>query len=291
MRFVVSLAFSDPLHAVPLARAAEQAGFHAVALSDHLAHPERIATPYPYTADGRPRWPPFTPWPDPWVTVGAMAAVTERIRFLTSVFVLPLRNPVLVAKTVGTAALLSRGRVDLGVGAGWMREEFALAGQRFERRGRRMDEMLDVLALLWRGGWVEHHGEFYDFGRLEMSPVPPSPIPVHVGGLSDAALRRAAGRAEGWISDLHTTDALRGMVARLRALRADSPRAGTPLQVTAALSDAADLDGYRRAADAGATAIMTLPWLFYGGPSEDLERKCEGLRRFGDEVIAHMDAG
>lgn len=290
MKFVVSLAFTDPLQLTALARAAEEAGFHGVALSDHLVHPERIRTPYPYTADGRPRWPAFTPWPDPFVAIGAMAAVTERLRFVTSIFVLPLRNPFLVAKSVGTAAVLSRGRVDLGVGAGWMREEFELAGQSFRGRGRRMDEMIEVLRALWAGGMVEHHGDHFDFERLEMSPVPPEPVPILVGGLSDAALRRAATLGDGWISDLHGTDELRGIVARLRRLRAGSERADRPFTVLAAVNDAADPAGYRRAADAGATHLMTMPWLFYGGPTDDLDRRCEGIRRFGEDVIARMSS-
>ena len=132
MKFVCSLAFQPPDQLLALARAADAAGFDSVAVSDHVVHPRKIATPYPYSSDGAPRWQPFTAWPDPWVAIGAMAAVTTRVRFVTAVFVLPLRNPFLVAKAVGTAALLSGGRVTLVVGAGWMREEFALLAQRFE---------------------------------------------------------------------------------------------------------------------------------------------------------------
>ena len=128
VKFVTSLAFSAPAQILPLARACDAAGFDGVALSDHVVHPEKIATPYPYTKDGAPRWQPFTDWPDPWVTAGAIAAVTERLRVVTSIFVLPLRHPVLVAKAVGTAAVLSGGRVALGIGVGWMREEFEICG-------------------------------------------------------------------------------------------------------------------------------------------------------------------
>lgn len=288
VEFVVSLAFSDPRHLVALARAAEAAGFAAVALSDHVVHPAEIATPYPYTPDGAPRWAPFTPWPDPWVTIGALAADTGRLRFVTSVFVLPLRSPFLAAKAVATAAVLSEGRVALGVGAGWMREEFELMGQPFAARGRRLDEMIAVLRKLWGGGMVSHEGEFYRFAPLEMSPVPPGPIPVLVGGLSEPALRRAARVGDGWISDLHTTAEIAAVVKRLRALRAESPRAGEPFQVLASVKDAFDRDGYRRVADAGATQLLTMPWVFYGGFTDDLARKVDGIRRFGDEVIGPL---
>jgi probable F420-dependent oxidoreductase len=290
VKFVCSLAFQPPLELLELARAAERAGFEAVAVSDHVVHPQKIATPYPYTADGAPRWQPFTPWPDPWVAIGAMAAVTERLRFLTSIYVLPLRNPFAVAKAVGTAAVLSRDRVVLGVGAGWMREEFALLEQPFAARGRRMDEMIDVLRRLWAGGFVEHRGEFYAFDALEMSPVPREPVPIFVGGLSPAALRRAAQRGDGWISDLHTTEELRAIVATLARERADSERAGRPFAVVAAVKDAFTPDGYRRAADAGVTHLQTMPWLFYPGGGDTLASKCEGIRRFGDEVLEPLGA-
>jgi probable F420-dependent oxidoreductase len=291
VRFVCALAFTPPDELLALARAADAAGFDAVALSDHVVHPRKIATPYPYTADGAPRWQPFTAWPDPWVAIGAMAAVTSRLRFLTSIYVLPLRSPFLVAKAVGTAAVLSGNRVTLGVGAGWMREEFALMEQPFERRGRRMDEMIELLRALFAGGWVEHRGEFYDCDALEMSPVPSEPVPIWVGGLSEAALRRAARRGDGWISDLHTLEELRGIVATLARHRADSERAGHPFAVAAAVKDAFDLDGYRRAADAGVTHLQTMPWLFYAGPSASLEGKCDGIRRFGDEIVARLERG
>jgi probable F420-dependent oxidoreductase len=288
VKLVCSLAFLPPAELVPLARAADAAGFDAVALSDHVVHPKKIATPYPYTADGEPRWQPFTAWPDPWVTVGALSSATTRLRFLTSVFVLPLRNPFLVAKAVGTAAVLSENRVTLGVGAGWMREEFALMEQPFEARGKRMDEMIALLRSLWSGGWVEHRGKFYDFDALEMSPVPTEPVPIWVGGLSDPALRRAATIGDGWISDLHTIEELRGISAKLAAWRADSPRAGQPFALAAAVKDAWNLDGYRRAADAGVTHLQTMPWFFYKGAGDTLEGKCDALRRFGDEIAAPL---
>ncbi len=290
MRFVCSLAFQPPGELLALARAADRAGFEAVAVSDHVVHPQKIATPYPYTADGAPRWQPFTAWPDPWVAIGAMAAVTERLRFLTSIFVLPLRNPFAVAKAVGTAAVLSGNRVTLGVGAGWMREEFELLEQPFERRGRRMDEMIELLRRLWAGGWVEHRGAFYDFDPLEMSPVPSEPVPIWVGGLSEAALRRAAQRGDGWISDLHTTAELRAIAERLAGYRADSERAGLPFAVAAAVKDAFTLDGYRRAADVGVTHLQTMPWIFYPGAGDSLQGKCDGIARFADLILDPLGA-
>jgi len=289
MKFGISAAFSDVSHLGEMARAAESAGFERVTLSDHVIQPERLTTPYPYTDDGTPRWPPFTDWPDPWVAIGAMAALTERIRFFTSVFVLGMRNPFLVAKTVGTAAVMSGDRVELGIGAGWMREEFELLGQRFEGRGQRMDEMMDVLRLIWSGGWVEHQGANYAFDSLEMSPVPRRPIPIYVGGFSPPALRRAATRAEGWISDLHSTAELSELIPRVLGLRADSDRAVDPFEILVTCNDAYDLDGYRRISDLGATHFTTMPWLLYGADTDNLQGKLDGIARFGDEIIARME--
>jgi len=172
LQFGVPASLSPLAHYLPLAKAADEHGYGFVATSDHVVNHETLSVDYPYTDDGARRWEPFTEWADPWVAIGAMAAVTERVRFVTNVFVLPMRNPFAVAKAVGTAAVLSGNRVVLGVGMGWNADEFALLEQPFRARGRRADEMLEVLAELWAGGWVEHHGEFYDFDRLEMSPAP-----------------------------------------------------------------------------------------------------------------------
>jgi probable F420-dependent oxidoreductase len=288
VKFALAAAYSDPLELPALARAADASGWEAIALSDHVVHPETPKTPYPYTADGSRRWPAFTPWPDPWVTIGALAAVTERLRFFTNVFVLPMRNPFVVAKAIGTAAVLSRNRVALGVGVGWSRDEFELLGEDFATRGRRTDEMIEVMRKLWSGRMVEHRGAHYAFPRLEMSPAPTEPVPIYFGGLSDAALRRAARLGDGWISDIHSTEELRALVAKLARLRAEAGRASTPFAVIASANDAFGVDGYRRLEDAGVTHLMTMPWFFYGGPNIPLAQKLESVARFSDDVIAKM---
>ena len=141
-------------------------------LSDHLFFPEKLRSRYPYSPDGKPGFDGETPFPEVWTSIAAMAAATTRLHFSTIIFVLPLRNPLEVAKTLGTLSLLSGGRVALGCGAGWIREEFDQLGVEFSTRGKRFDEMIDVMRALWRGGMVEHHGRFFDFDRLQMSPAP-----------------------------------------------------------------------------------------------------------------------
>jgi probable F420-dependent oxidoreductase len=289
MKFCCSLAFQDPTHFADLARTADAAGWHYLVLSDHVVHPEKIRSPYPYTEDGAPRWEAPAPWPDPWVAVGAMAAVTERVRFVTGVYVLPLRNPFVVAKALGTAALLSRHRVTLGIGVGWMEEEFQLLEQSFRRRGARSDEMIEVMRKLWAGGMVEHHGEFYDFERLQMSPAVGEPIPIISGGTSTPALRRVGRVTDGWISDLHTTDELARIVAEIRRYRAEYGREDAPLEIFAACTDAFGLDGIRRLEEIGVTHLLTMPWVFYDVDGDTLEGKQEAMRRYAEDVIQKLD--
>lgn len=275
---------------VPLARAAEAAGFRALSLADHVVDLETVATPYPYTSDGSRRWSPDVDWPDPWVTIGALSQATTALHFFTSIYVAAMRNPFVVAKAVGTAAALSGGRVALGVGVGWCREEFELLEQEFGTRGRRTDEALDLMKELWAPGWTEFAGEFYSCERLAMRPEPPGPVPVWVGGLSDVALRRAA-RHDGWIGDLATVEEAVAIAGRLRELRAEAGRdLAEPFDVVPALTDAWLPEHFARAARGGVTMCMTMPWVYYGAADAPLEDKLAAVARFGAEVIAPVRA-
>jgi probable F420-dependent oxidoreductase len=272
-----------------MAKAAEEAGFWSMAISDHVVHPEKIESEYPYAPDGKPYWPSSNPWPDPFVTIAAMAAVTERLRFFTNVLILPARNPFLVAKQVSTAAVLSGNRVALGIGVGWMREEFELLEQEFTTRGKRTNEAIEILRLLWGGGMVEYHGAHYDFDRLEMAPAPSEPIPLYCGGLSKPALRRAARLCDGWINVVHTLDELKVYVSQLTELRCEYGRENEPFEIVGASGEVFDLDGYRRLGEVGVTSTMVIPWMLY----EDVDAtcvqgRCDAIRRFGDDVIAKI---
>jgi len=288
VKFAASLAYVDPTEFCEIARCADENQWDTLVVSDHLVYPEKIDSPYPYTPDGETRWDAEAPWPDPWVAIAAMAAVTERVRFLTGVYVLPLRDPFSVAKAVGTAAVISHDRVSLGFGVGWMRDEFRLTQKRFEDRGRRTDEMIEVMRTLWRGGMVEFHGEHYDFDRLQMTPAPTRAIPLIGGGLSKPALRRVGRVLDGWISDLHTSDELESIISEIRAYRTEFGRSDEPLQIIAACSDAFGIDGYRRLEDIGVTHALTMPWMFYSGAKATLAQKLDGLKRFAASVIDPM---
>ena len=287
MRFSIATAYLSPEELVPIAKAADELGYHALALSDHVVNLETLRTPYPYTADGSRRWPSFTNWVDPWVTIGALGAVTERLQFFTNIFVLPLRDPFTVAKAVATASALTGGRVALGVGMGWCEEEFELMNQSFARRGARADEMLDLLTKLWSGEWVEHHGEFYDVPRLEMNPPVAAPVPIYVGGVSPVAYRRAA-RHDGWVSDMMSIDEAAGVRATIEEERRKIGRQDHDFSMIVSLSDAIVVDDFHRAEAAGVTDNLTMPWAYYGGFRIPLAEKIEGMKRFADDVMAHL---
>ncbi|WP_099021903.1 TIGR03619 family F420-dependent LLM class oxidoreductase [Mycolicibacterium palauense] len=282
MKFYVGTAFMAPQEAVEVARAADDLGYDGIAIPDHVVNLETLSTPYPYTKDGKRRWEPFTDWPDPWVMIGAIALVTTRLRFVTTVYIPAMRNPYLAAKQIGTAAALAGGRLELGIGVGWCRDEFELMGQRFDQRGRRTDEMLELMKALWQPGWTEFDGEFYRTPRLEMEPTPPR-IPVYVGGLSEIALRRAA-RHDGWIGDLITTDQAIERIDRIRELRAEKGLTMQDFTVVTPLVDAFTPEHYARAEAAGITAILTAPWMFYSGADCTLAEKIDGLRRFRTDM-------
>lgn len=287
MKFVISAAFQPPEHLVPIAIAADEAGYEAIASSDHAVYPETLDTPYPYTEDGVRRYDETSHFPDPWVLAGALSSVTKRLRFTTNVYVLPMRNPFMAAKQIATAAALSNDRVTLTIGVGWSNLEFKLVGQEFKRRGARTDEMLEVIQKALTGEWFEHHGEFYDFDRLKLTPpIPTKPIPVWVGGISDFALRRAA-RNDGWLSDLQTSAEIIECIDKVRAYRKDLGRSDT-FDVMASASDAHGVEGYQKLGDAGVNHILTMPWAFYHGLTEDLDKKIDGIKRFADDVITKM---
>lgn len=292
MKFCQSLMYAAPEQWIELTRVAEAAGFDQVSLSDHVFLPDKLDSTYPYTDTGRPMFPPETPWPDVWVTTGALAAVTERIRFSTHVYVLPARNPFVVAKAVGTAAFLSGGRVLLGVGAGWMREEFTQLEQPFERRGARMEEQIEVLRTLWRGGMVEHHGEFYDFDRLEMAPAPPAPVPVLIGGHSDRALRRAARIGDGWMGVYYTLDEFRPVVERLQAFRREYGTDDRPFEIQTSIVDRLPTpDVCAELAAMGVTCLVTSAWMMEGRQFASLDDNVRAIERFGERYIAPLRAG
>lgn len=290
MKFWQSLAWVEPEQLVPLARFAEELGFTGLLSSDHAIYPEQVSSPYPYAADERPPMHAGSPYPDCWVSIAFMAAATTRLRFSTCVYVLPLRNPFEVAKACGSLSLFSDGRFALGIGAGWMAEEFEIYGVPFRARGRRMDEMLEVIHKLWRGGMVEHQGEHYSFPRLQITPAPPAPPPVYVGGTNPAALRRAAQRADGWIGAGNSPAEVPAVLARLRALREEAGRDWGSFETLIGLTEPASVAMLQELAGAGMSATVSPPFMFTLGERSSLADKQRVMESYAEKLIRHFPA-
>ena len=185
------------------ATAFEAAGFDSVWVSDHVVQPRTVESDYPYSADGKATWSTEVPYLEAVVAMTLIAAVTERMEIGTAVLVLPQRNPVLLAKQLATLDVIADGRINLGVGAGWLAEEFAALGADFAGRGRAMTESIELLRRCWTGFPHAFDGDSYTLpGGLVSLPAPAHPIPVFVGGMSPAALRRVAATGDGWLAQV-----------------------------------------------------------------------------------------
>jgi len=286
MKFTLGIAMSPLDQMVGIAKTAEECGFASVALPDSLFYAESVAAKYPYTSDGSRMWDADTPWVDPFVAAAAMGAATSTIRFYTQVLKLGSRNPLLLARQIGSVANMTGNRFGLGVGLGWSPEEFEWCGVPFERKGLRANESIEVLRAVLAGGMVEYHGKLFEFGRLQMSPAPTEPVPIYVGGHSEAALRRAARLGDGWTSAMIKIDELRTVIARLGELRAEYGRTDEPFEIQAVCVNRFGLDGYREQAEAGVTDAITVPWLFDGlAYDSDLSAKQDSIKRFAENIV------
>lgn len=285
MKFAQAMIGLETQDYVAVAVAAEKAGFDSVALSDHVVYPQEFSSPYPYTPDGKPQFDPTWDFPDPWVTIGALASATTNLEFFTNVFVLPARNPINVAKAVGTAAALSGDRVSLGIGAGWLREEFDILEQSFKGRGKRLDEMIEVLHTVWGGGFVEHHGECFDFAPIDMRPAPSRQIPILVGGHSEIALRRAA-RNDGWIGVNYSLDELSGYASQLHEFRREAGRSAEPFEMVVSVRAAPDASTIEKLEELGVTTILTSAWMAAGRPvPTNAEDAIDAIQQYADRWI------
>jgi len=285
VEFWQAISYAPPEQLPGIARAAEEAGFTGLAIPDHVVTPAHVESRYPYASDGEIFWDPAAPYPEPWILAGVLAQATRRLRFLTYVYVLPMRDPFTAAKSIATAAFYTGNRVVAGVGAGWMEDEFRALGRPFHDRGQRMDDMLVVIRKLLGGGLVEHHSRFHAFGPLQLSPVPTQPVPIWVGGHSDAALRRAA-RSDGWLgANLDLGDAA-ALLRRLERFRREQGGARKELSITLAPNEAPTPELCRRLADLGVTGIVIPTWLARGEEPSSLEHKVATLHRVGEELIS-----
>ncbi|MBA2608310.1 MAG: TIGR03619 family F420-dependent LLM class oxidoreductase [Actinobacteria bacterium] len=283
MKFWLALAFVETEQALALARMADAAGYHGITVSDHLFAPQKRQALYPYSPDGAPPFTDDAAWPDPWVLIGAMAAVTQQIRFTTNVYVAPLRELFTVAKLVSTASVISGGRVTMGAAPGWCEEEFDQVGQRFKGRGARLEEMIDACRKLWAGGWVEHHGNHFDFDPLRIEPVPAAPVPIYIGGHSERALARAARIGDGWIGNAYSPDDAEHYLGLMRDQLKAADRLDDPdFEIIIALKARPSNELHDRVASLGVTGLLCAPWLM----ASSLEDRITAIEGFGSYFCA-----
>jgi probable F420-dependent oxidoreductase len=264
-----------------VARAAEAAGFESVWVPEHLIMPVTMTGEPNSPHEGEPPISASTPAFDPWVQIATMAAHTSTLRFGTNVYNIGLRHPIITARAVTTVDAVSGGRLEFGVGASWLSQEWQAMELPFGTRGGRVDETIRIIQRLYTEEVIEHEGEFFRFQPVGFLPKPvqqPWP-PMHIGGDSPAAMRRAAHLGDGWIPMQQTLETLPTKVGKIQAMRADAGRTG-PFQVTLG-ARVTSIDDVRRYEDAGATRLLVTP---FTNPRE----ATEGFNRFGDEIIAKL---
>jgi len=290
MRFSYAESMTDPAYYLPLAQAVEAAGFDSFVIPDSILYPEVSDSKYPYTPDGQREFLEDKPFIEPFSLIPAMGAVTERLRFTTFVVKLPIRNPVLVAKQATSVAVMTNNRFGFGVGLSPWPEDYEVLGQEWAARGRRMDEMIEIIQALSAGGYTEYHGEFYDIPSIKICPTPTEKLPILIGGHADAALRRAARLCDGWMHAGSEGDRLPEMLNRLHELRREYGRESEPFEIHAISLDGYSPDGVRRLEELGVTDVIIGFRNAYQmeQDTETLEQKIGAINWFADEVISKV---
>lgn len=290
MRFTFAEAMTDPTFYIPLAKAAEAAGYHAMTIPDSIAYPFESDSTYPYTPDGSREFLDGKAFIESFVLTAALCAVTTTLHFNHFVLKLPIRPPALVAKQAGSLAALFDNRLGLGVGTSPWAEDYELLGVPFARRGKRMDECIEIIRGLTSGEYFEFHGEFYDIPKTKMTPAPSRPVPILIGGHADAALRRAA-RNDGWMHGGGDPEELDALLAKLARFREEEGSAGNDdYQIHVISIDAYTLDGVKRLEDKGITDVIVgfrIPYIT-GPDAEPLDTKIRNLEMFAENVIAKL---
>src|SRR3712207_2574119 len=259
MKFGISLLRVNPRLWRTVAQEAEQLGFESVWMSDHLVFPAQLNDDE-HRHQEKDLITPATPAYDVMVYLAALAASTSTIRLGTYVYQLALRHPFVAARAITTLDVVSDGRLELGIGAGYISQEWRATGRDFTKRGRLLDESLEICRRLWTEDVIEHHGAHYAFPPASFEPKPvqrPHP-PIHVGGESDAAIRRALARGDGWIGTHHSPETAGPVLARVARAQADAERERT-LQITVATHQGpdVDVDAWRAL---GVDRVIIAPW-------------------------------
>ncbi|GAB3198747.1 TIGR03619 family F420-dependent LLM class oxidoreductase [Nocardioides hungaricus] len=294
MRFSYAEAMTQATYYAPLARAAEAAGYTSMTVADSVIYPRDSDAKYPYTDTGDREFLDGKEFIETMVLCAHLFAHTTTLRLTPFVLKLPIRPPVLVAKQASSLAFLSDNRLGLGVGISPWPEDFAAMGVGWERRGKRMDECMDILRGLTtaqdRQGFFEYHGDFYDVDALKQCPTPTETVPLLVGGHADAALRRAVRKGDGWMHAGGDGEELDRLLTRLAEIRAEEGDTRDDFEVHVISYDAYTLDGVKRLEDKGVTdCIVGFRMPYIEGPdTEPLEKKVEHLERYAEQIIGKL---
>ncbi|MEM7136307.1 MAG: TIGR03619 family F420-dependent LLM class oxidoreductase [Myxococcota bacterium] len=286
MRIAFAEAMCDPAQYVTLAQEAEQLGFDAFVIPDSIAYPEHSDSKYPYTPDGNREFLDGAPFIEPFILATTLAAVTTTLRLHTFVVKLPVRHPVLVAKQAASLAVMSHNRFSLGVGLSPWPEDFEICDVPWKARGKRMNEMMEIIRGLTAGGFFSYEGETFQLRSIKLAPTPTEPIPLLVGGHSDAALRRAVTLGDGWMHAGGDQAELETMIAKLHAMRADRGLTTKPFEIHAASYLALTVDGLKQLEDLGVTDAVIGFRPPYQEDTTPLETKLQSMRMYADTVLS-----
>ena len=285
MRCWQAFAFTRPDDLRELAPVCEDAGFEGIMLAAHLFSPEQYTSRYPDDDSGEAPFDGMTPFPESFATIAALSQITTTLRFLTNVYILPLRQPIGIAKELSTAAIFSKNRAVLGFGAGWLREEFDIMGVPFEQRGKRMDEQIPIIQKLLAGEIVSADGEFYSFDALRMNPLPTEKVPMWVGGMNKAALRRAGQFGDGWTGAGTTFEQTLGLLTELRAQRERFGRLDEPFDCLVPLTEELPPEQMGQLIELGMTGTVSWPLEYQLPPGCTVEDKKAKIRELGETMI------
>lgn len=277
--FATSGAFSNPALLGQLATTAERCGFESLWSVEHVAIPVNHS-PYPGTKDGKMPGGDDVAIPDPLIPLAYVAAITKTIKLATGILILPQRHPIYTAKEVATVDVLSGGRVILGIGSGWMKEEFESLGIDFHKRGAMTDEAIQVLRALWKSGTASFDGKHFKFGPLHSNPKPVNgDVPIHVGGHSPAAAKRAGRYGDGFFPTVMNPEKLKELFGIVRSEAQKAGRNPDAIEFSC-MTRSLQPNDLKTLADLGVTRVVINP------PGSKAEVVTRRLEKFRQEVIS-----
>lgn len=286
MRFSFQVGMCEPDHYLPLAQAAEQAGFDGIAVSDSICYPQEASSKYPYNKDGSREFLESVPFVESLISVAAMAAVTEKIRFATFVYKLAVRQAPVVAKQVQGIQVLSGNRFDFGVGISPWEEDFAVCDVPWEKRGKRFDEQIEILRGLEGGEFFGFEGEMHHMPANKMCPVPTAPTSMLIGGHAEPALKRAARVGDGWMCAGADTEQLQAYIRRINQLRAEYGTEDRTFRIFTTGQDAFTKEGIERLETIGVTdVVIGFRNVYEMEPDKSLDEKIAMLNWYAGEFI------